>query len=242
MNIPGLAAGISDRTRLMLLSHPHNPVGRVWTEQELTELGHLCLDRQLLILSDEIHSDLVYKPARHRPLASLSHELACRTITFAAPSKTFNLAGLSTSYVIIPDEQLRQAYNREIDTAHLWLGNIFGAVALEAAYNQGEAWLEELLVYLSNNLDYLTGFIKEYIPEVQVINPEATYLVWLDMRQVKTGKLPLREFLITKARIGCNDGNTFGPGGEGFQRMNIACPLPVLKEALHRLRDAIKNK
>jgi len=242
MDIQDLSAKISDCTKLIVLSHPHNPVGRVWSEQELTLLGNLCFNRHILVLSDEIHSDLVFKPACHHSFASLNEDFSRNSITFASPSKTFNIAGLSTSFAIIPDEKLRENYVREFETSHLWLGNIFGSVALETGYNRGDTWLEELLAYLGSNLDFLVDFIKENIPIIRVVKPQGTYLVWLDMHKVDTGGLALREFLIRKARIGCNDGSTFGPGGEGFQRMNIACPRTVLKEALNRLRDAIKKQ
>lgn len=224
---------------LVLLSHPHNPVGRVWTQEELARLGEICLSRGITILSDEIHCDLVYPPSRHIPLASLSKELAGHTITFAAPSKTFNLAGLSTSFVIIPDPDLRKKFNRELETSHLWLGNLFGAIALEAAYTSGDQWLEELIKYLKANLEFLMDFISREIPSVRVIEPEATYLVWLDMRKIELGERSMKEFLVKEARLGFNDGTTFGPGGKGFQRINIACPRAVLEKALIQLRDAL---
>ena len=241
MDLKDLEEKLDDSTKLIMLSHPHNPVGRVWTAEELIELGIFCQEKDLIILSDEIHSDLIYPPVHHRPVASLNEQLCKRTITFAAASKTFNLAGLSTSIVIIPDERLRKLYSKELETSHLGMGNIFGSVALEAAYSLGDAWLDELMIYLKANLEYLKTFINEYIPGIKVIEPEATYLVWLDMKAVNTGDLTLSEFMVKQARLGFNDGPSFGEGGEGFQRINIACPRSVLIEALHRLRDAIKK-
>ncbi len=239
MNIEDLKEKVDEQTKLILLSHPHNPVGRVWTQEELAELGDFCISKGITILSDEIHSDLIYRPNRHIPMASINKGLLHHTITFAAPSKTFNLAGLSTSFVIIPDPALRHIFNRELDTSHLWLGNLFGSIALEAAYSSGDQWLDELMDYLKDNLEYLKSYIKDEIPSVKVTEPEATYLVWLDMRKIDLKGQTMKDFLVKEARLGFNDGASFGPGGEGFQRINIACPRSVLKKALGQLRDAL---
>jgi len=239
MDINDLKEKIDDQTKLMLLSHPHNPVGRLWTEKELAEIGEICISNGITILSDEIHSDLIFRPNRHIPMASINKDLLHQTLTFASPSKTFNLAGLSTSFVIIPDPALRQLFNRELETSHLWLGNLFGTVALEAAYSSGDRWLDELMDYLKDNLEFLKDFIAREIPSVKVTEPEATYLVWLDMREIDMKGQTMKDFLVTKARLGFNDGASFGPGGEGFQRINIACPRSVLEKALEQLRDAL---
>ena len=242
MNIKDLKEKVDKHTKLILLSHPHNPVGRVWTEEELTEIGEFCTSKGITILCDEIHSDLVYSPNRHIPMASINKELLQHTITFDAPSKTFNLAGLTTSFVIIPDSALRQLFNRELETSHLWLGNLFGSIALEAAYSSGDQWLDQLMNYLKDNLEFMKAFISGEIPSVKVIEPEATYLVWLDMRQISLKEQTMKDFLVKEARLGFNDGASFGPGGEGFQRINIACPRSVLEKALVQLRDALGSR
>jgi len=239
MDIEDLKERVDEQTKLILLSHPHNPVGRVWTDKELTVLGKFCLSKGITILCDEIHSDLIYHPNRHIPMASINNDLLHHTLTFAAPSKSFNLAGLSTSFVIIADPDQRKLYNNELETSHLWLGNLFGSVALEAAYSSGDQWLDELMDYLNNNLEFLKAFISREIPSVKVIEPEATYLVWLDMRQIGMKGQIMKDFLVKEARLGLNDGASFGPGGEGFQRINIACPRSVLEKALRQLRDAL---
>ncbi len=241
MDLDDLRKKISGDVKLILLSHPHNPVGRVWTEEELAGLASICMENNIIILSDEIHSDLVFEPHRHTPFSMLSEEIAARTITCVAASKTFNTAGLASSVVVIPDRALREKFRHEIDTGHLGMGNIFGTVALEAAYRQGEGWLEQLLAYLQENVNVLQHYIENRLPGIRWTPPEATYLAWLDMRKLGLKGKKLRQFMIEKAKIGCNDGPTFGTGGEGFQRLNFACPRPVLEQALNRLETAIGN-
>ena len=230
-----LASGV----RLILLSNPHNPVGRAWNREELIRLGNLCVKHKVIIVSDEIHSDLVLPGFTHIPVASLSEEIANNTITCMAPSKTFNLAGLSTSSVIITGKEKREQYNKFMERFHLGGGNVFGTIASEAAYTKGDHWLDSLLEYIDENFQYLDSYLKSSIPSVKLIPAEATYLAWLDFRELKIKGDNLKSFIINKARVGFNDGRIFRDGGEGFQRMNLACPKQVLKEALNRLEIAI---
>jgi cystathionine beta-lyase len=241
MDFDDLEKKADDKTRILLLCHPHNPVGRLWSRDELETLTDICVRKNILIVSDEIHSDLMLNGNKHIPLASLSQKAADISLTCIAPSKTFNLAGLSTSALIIPNETHKKTYEKMLDALHIGMGNLFGTISLEAAYNEGEEWLEELLGYLDKNLLLLNEFFRTRIPGVKVIQPEATYLVWLDFRCLGLNNKELKEFIIQKAGIGLNDGPSFGPGGEGFQRINIALPRVILQEALERLEKALKS-
>jgi cystathionine beta-lyase len=241
MDLEGLKNNLDPGVKLLLLSHPHNPVGRSWTPGELTRLAEVCLENNIIIVSDEIHSDLVFSPHTHTPLSTLGDEIAQKTITCVAPSKTFNLAGLSSSVVIIGNEELRSGFNHELQTGHLHMGNIFGSVAMEAAYLRGHEWLDQLMDYLGGNLDFLYRFTEEELQDIRISPVEATYLAWLDMRDLGLTNRGLREFMIHEARIGCIDGPVFGPGGAGFQRLNFACPRPILRRALIQLKEALSK-
>jgi len=241
MDLDNLERIIDRKTKLLLLCHPHNPVGRIWSPRELTDLGLICRKNGITIISDEIHSDLILPGFKHQPLVSLPDDFRDITITCVAPSKTFNLAGLSTSVVIIPDRSLRKKFSTEIEAAHLWLGNIFGNIALESAYTFGDHWLNQLMMYIQSNFELLDRFLKQHIPDIRLVSPEATYLAWLDMRDLPIHSSALKDFMIKKAGLGCNDGASFGIEGEGFQRMNIACPAAFLKKALYQLRAAVNN-
>jgi cystathionine beta-lyase len=227
--------------KLMLLCSPHNPVGRVWQRDELMRLGELCLNYNTLVVSDEIHCDLVYPGQRHIPFASLSEEFAQNSITCIAPSKTFNLAGLQTSVIILPNRELRNRYNRALKARGLYPENFFGVTAVEAAYNHGEEWLEQLLRYLQGNLDFLTSYIAEHISEIKVIKPEGTYLVWLHCRALGMDANRIKQWMYHEAKVALIEGSSFGKNGEGFLRMNIACPRSVLAEALARIRQAAEK-
>lgn len=226
--------------RVFILCHPHNPVGRLWNREELTQLLKICCENDVLIFSDEIHSDLILGENPHIPLLSLKNGLS-NIISFYAPSKTFNLAGLSTSFLIIPDKKLKNIYEEFLNSLHVNMGNIFGAVALETAYQEGEEWLKQLLDYLRSNLKFLINYIEKYIPEIIVIRPEATYLVWLDFTQFNLSDKNLKKLIIDEAGLGLNDGPGFGKVGSGFQRINIALPQNRLEKALKKLEKAIIN-
>jgi len=241
MDFADLEKRLDSRTKMLILCNPHNPVGRVWTRAELTRLGEICLAKHIIIVSDEIHADIVYPWAKHVPIASISDAFAQNTITCLAPSKTFNLAGLYASATIIPNPRWQAQFNHTLESlAHKSI-NVLGIVALEAAYRCGEAWLDQLLDYLRGNLDLAMEYIAARIPEIQVIRPEGTYLLWLDCRALGLAPVALKEFMLKQARVALNDGPTFGTQGEGFQRMNIACPRTVLAEALRRIEAAVNT-
>ena len=230
-----------DGAKVFLMSNPHNPSGRVYTREELTRIGELCMKHDVLILADEIHSDLVYEPHRHVHIAALDKAFADRTVTFIAPSKTFNIAGLSTSVAITTNDALRRRLRAEFDKLHVDQGNIFGAVALEAAYSHGDEWLRQLNSYNKGNIDYVCGFLKENIPSVRCTPPEGTYLMWLDFRQWPMSSEEVYRFLIDKAGLGLNDGLIFGEQGRGWMRMNIATQRSVVERAMDQLYEAYKQ-
>lgn len=242
MDFDDLDQKIGSKTKMMVISNPHNPGGSAWTKNELTELTRRCIEKNILILSDEIHSDLVFTPHVHTVTAGLSEDVADRTLTAIAPSKTFNLAGLSTSSVIISNPGLRKLFTKTMDSLHLGQGNIFGAVASEAAYNHGEEWLRQMLNYVKGNIGYIDNFLKKNLPSIRLIVPEATYLVWLDFRGLKMTQDEIKGLLLNKARLGLVDGRMFGPGGEGFWRMNVASPVSMIMEAMQRLEKAMNGK
>jgi cystathionine beta-lyase len=241
MDFDDLRKKIDNRTKMIIISNPHNPGGSVWTRDELTELTEICLEKKVLIISDEIHSDLVLPHYKHTVLADISEEFAKHTVTMMAPSKTFNLAGMATSSVIISDPDLRDTFNTMLERVHIGMGNIFGAVASEAAYTHGAAWRKQLLDYVQKNIDYVERFLQGNIPLVKIIKPESTYMIWLDFRELKLSDDELKNFIIHEAKLGFNDGPVFGPGGEGFQRMNVACPKALVEEAMQRLAKAINE-
>ena len=230
----------ASRVRMMIMCNPHNPVGRVWNREELTRVGEVVQKRNAIMVVDEIHCELLMKNATHIPFGSISREFELNSITCMAASKTFNLAGLEASIIIIPDKQKRRAFNEA--RAGIMSGvNTFGLIALEAAYNHGDEWLTQLLEYLQKNLDYLVDYFREKIPEILVVKPEGTYLVWLDCRGLGLDDVALRALMREKAKIGLDDGYLFGPGGSGFQRLNFACPRATLREALRRIEQAIRE-
>jgi len=236
---PGLVPA-SSRANMMIFCSPHNPVGRVWTKQELLKIGETIVKNNTIIISDEIHAEILFSGSTHTPFASISKEFEQCSLTCISPSKAFNLAGLSASAIIIPNPKLRKLFNRA-KNGIMPMINSFGLVSMEAAYTLGDQWLEACLQYLQDNLDFMCQFIQNKIPRVKFIKPEGTYLVWLDFRDLRMNNMELRNLIRKKAKLGLEDGFTFGPGGEGFQRMNIACPRSVLHEALERLESAINN-
>ena len=233
-----LKAKIDSDTKLLLLCNPQNPGGMVFTKDELTELATICLENNIMIISDEIHSDLIFKGHKHVPLASLSEEIAQNCMVSMAPSKTFNVAGFASSIVIIPNKTKFARYERVAGVGHLHMGNIFGTVAMEAAYSKGDEWLDQLLAYLWENYLFLEDFFKTNLPKVNVMKPEATYLIWLDFREYGMKNDALMKFTVENAKVGLNDGGRFGTGGDGWLRINIGCPRSILEEALNRLGKA----
>jgi cystathionine beta-lyase len=242
MDFDNLRVKIEPKVKMLILCNPHNPTGNAWKKEELAKLTDICIKHNIIILSDEIHSDLVYKGHLHSPTATLSPEASRNVITCMSPSKTFNLAGLSTSVVIISNENLRKKFNALIEKLHIGSGNIMGMVALEASYtSRGSEWLDRLINYLQNNVDLLINYLKQNTPKIKAIRPEATFLAWLDFRELQMNREQLKRFIITEAKLGLSDGPIFGEEGAGFQRMNIACPKKILLRALESLERAINN-
>jgi len=229
-------------TTLFILCSPHNPVGRVWSAEELTRVGEICLKHRVLVVADEIHADLIYKGVTFTPFAAISDAFADNTVVCTAPSKTFNLAGLHTANIIIPNTGLRRKYRHALIQCGMgkW-ANPFGVVACETAYREGAPWLAQVLAYIEDNLDYLQTFVDNHIPGIRTIRPEGTYLVWLDCRELGLDKWALKTLMMDKARIFPDEGFIFGPEGEGFERLNIACPRSILKDALARIQRAVST-
>ncbi|MBM3293900.1 MAG: putative C-S lyase [Candidatus Aminicenantes bacterium] len=227
------------RNRLLILCSPHNPVGRVWARDELERLADIVLARDLVVVSDEIHGDLVLPGRAHVPFASLSEAAAARTVTLIAPSKTFNLAGLSASAAAASNPGLLERLKREHRAAGLSLPNIFGTTAMETAYRRGADWLDALLTYLAENQDWAAGFLAERVPEIRLLRSEGTYLALLDCRALNLDQKALNEFFIREAKVYFSDGSLFGDELQGFERLNFACPRSVLAEALSRVERAV---
>lgn len=242
IDFEALENSIDEKTKLFLLCSPHNPVGRVWGEEELEKLGEICVKYDILILADEIHSDLIYKGHKHKPLASLSKELEERTITCYGPGKTFNMAGLSVSTVSIANAELRQKFIKAYKAVHFAEGTVFGHVGFEAAYKMGENWLEGLIEHLQGNIDYLDICLKEYMPSITMRKPEGTYLVWLDCRGLGLSYQGLKDFFFKEAKLGLSTGVNFGQEGEGFMRINLATPRSTVEEAVSRLHAAYEAR
>jgi cystathionine beta-lyase len=217
-------------------------VGRVWTREELARMGEICLRHNVLVVADEIHGDLIYRNVNFTPFAAIDAALAANAVVCTAPSKTFNLAGLHTSNIIIPDDRLRRRFQRTLNSCGMgkW-ANPFGVVACETAYREGEAWLDQVMTYIEANLDYLQDFIERRIPGIRVIRPEGTYLVWLDCRELNLDKWALKHLMMASARIFPDEGFIFGPEGDGFERFNIACPRSILEDALQRIQQAVET-
>jgi len=239
MDFDDLETRLRDGVKMMILCSPHNPVGRVWTAEELLRVTEICSKYGVLIISDEIHSDLIYKRYKHIPIASLPGTASDNIITCISPTKTFNMAGLASSFTFIPDRKMKKLFEKELERTGAGMNNIFGMIGGEAAFRYGEEWLEDLLAYLQGNLDLVLQFFEERVRSIRVIKPEGTYLVWLDCRELGMDVSALREFFIHQAGVGLNEGTTFGVDGAGFMRMNFACPRPVLLEGLKRIENAI---
>lgn len=239
MDYDDLEKKIDSKTKMLILCSPHNPVGRVWKEEELKRLADICMRNNILIVSDEIHFDIVYNGNKHVVFGSISDEVRDNCVVLTAPSKTFNIAGLQVSNVIISNDELRKKFRYELQKDHISSPNIFGGEALIAAYNESEEWLEELLKYLEGNRDFFLSYINERIPKLKAIKPEGTYLIWVDCNGLNMDPDEIRDFFINKCRLALNDGRTFGEEGKGFMRFNIGCPRSLLKEALERIEKGI---
>ena len=232
---------VQENIKLFILCNPHNPVGRVWNREELQYLGEICLRHHVIVVSDEIHNDFVYPGFEHTVFANVDPRFAEFTVTCTAPSKTFNLAGLQISNIFISNETLREAFQKEIYKTGYDEPNALGAVACEAAYRGGQEWLDQLRAYLLENLNFLRTYLQEKIPQIHLVEPEGTYLVWLDCSELGISGKELDQFIVEKAGLWLDGGAMFGPSGADFQRVNIACPRATLELALDKLKAAVDN-
>lgn len=227
--------------KVFILCNPHNPGGVVWNEEELQEVARICNDEGVLVFSDEIHADLTLPPYQHRPFASISEEARMNSVTFMSPSKAFNMPGLSASHAIIPNPKLCARFRKFMDACELDLGHAFAFLAVEAAYSNGTEWLEQCLSYIQGNVDYMDEYLKANAPKIKVIRPQASYLVWLDCREMNLSQEELNRFMVDKARLALNDGAMFGKEGEGFMRFNAGTPRSVIERAMNQLAEAYQK-
>lgn len=240
MDFEQLEQVIDDRCKLLILSSPHNPGGIVWSKETLIRLAEICARQGVLVISDEIHAEMAFPQYKHRPFASVSQEAADNSITFMAPSKTFNIAGIVTSYAIVPNEVIRKRFYSFLEAGEFNAGTIFAYTATIAAYTYGAEWLQQMRNYVMNNVRFVSDYLKYHIPSIKVYQPQASFLVWLDCRELRLPQEELVALFTKKAGLALNDGAMFGPGGEGFMRLNIGCPRSVLEQALDSLKKALK--
>ena len=230
-----------DGCRVLILCNPHNPGGRVWTEDELRRVADICHRRGVMVLSDEIHADLTLPGYRHHPFATVSPQAAAISLTFMAPSKAFNMPGLASSYAIAVDPGIRRRFQTFLEAGEFGEGHMLAYVGCAAAYREGEEWLGQLLAYLQGNIDFTEQFLKERIPAIGMIRPQASYLIFLDCRRLGLPQPELVNLFVDKAHLALNDGTMFGRGGEGFMRLNVGCPRSVLRRALEQLEEAVSH-
>ena len=232
---------ISHKVKLFVLCSPHNPVGRVWNKEELLKIGDICLKHKVIVVADEIHADFVYQGHQHQVFANLKTDYQEITVTCTAPSKTFNIAGLQVSNIFIANENLRKKFKQELKkTANADI-NVMGLIACQAAYSQGEDWLRQVKIYIAENLEYVKNFLRDNLPQVKLVEPEGTYLLWLDFRELNLTEEELEDLIINKAKLWVDGGTMFGTEGVGFQRINIACPQKILIQAFTQLKEALKQ-
>ena len=226
--------------KIFLLCSPHNPLGIVWTREELERMTRICFDNNVLFVSDEIHSDLICHGKKHIPTAMVSEEAASKVISCISGTKTFNLAGLQASTTVFPNKEYKEKFDKFWMAMDIHRNNAFSSVAMEVAFNEGEEWLEQLLVYLDGNFHFIKEYFEKNIPQIKPVMPDATYLVWLDCRGLNMDNETLRSFMIDKAGLGLNEGYTFGRSLTGYMRLNAACPRSILEKALKQLKDAVE--
>jgi cystathionine beta-lyase len=239
MDMEALKQQIDPSTKILILCNPHNPAGRVWTRQELVDVAEICYDNNVLVISDEIHADLAFEGHKHIPFASVSEKAAQNSITFMAPSKTFNIAGIVSSYSIVPNDKIRERFYKYLESSELEAGHIFAYTATQAAYDKGDDWLTEVKDYIWKNICYVDEYLKNNIPQIKAMLPDASFLVWLDCRELNLSQPDLEDLFVKKAELALNSGTIFGEGGEGFMRMNVGSPRSVLEKALLQLKEAI---
>lgn len=240
MDFDGLRRILAEnRCKMLILCNPHNPGGRAWSAGELAELAEICIEHGILVVSDEIHADMALPGFKHTPFASVSPQAEEISLTLMAPSKTFNIAGIVSSYAVIPNPVVREKYLAYLEPRELQQGTIFAFTATRAAYDECDEWLEQMLRYVQSNVDFVDEYLRTNIPEIKIIRPEASFLVWLDCRELRLSQPQLINLFTEKARLALNDGAMFGPGGEGFMRLNVGCPRSLLEKGLSQLKNAL---
>ena len=227
--------------KLFLFCHPHNPGGRVWTREELQKVATICAQNNVIVVADEIHADLTLPPYQHIPFATVSEEATQNSVVFASPSKAFNMAGLATSYAVIANPTLRRRFESYVEGNELAAGNVFAFNTVVAAYNKGEEWLQQMLIYVQGNVDEVIHYIEKYIPQLKVIVPQASYLVFIDFSALQLSQKEIVALCTDKAHLALNDGAIYGEEGKGYMRINLACPRSVVKQALIQLKEAVRS-
>ena len=240
MDFEGLEEVVDDTCRLLILSNPHNPAGICWSKGTLQRLAHFCYEHNIIVISDEIHSDMAIFGNKHIPFASVSDEAAQISITFGAPSKTFNIAGIVSSYAIVPNDSLRRRFYTWLDANELNDPPLFAPIATIAAYQQGEEWRKQMLGYVEENSRFVEDYCQKHLPKIHVWRPQASFLVWLDCRTLSLSHDELIDLFVNKAHLALNDGAMFGIGGDGFMRLNVGTPKTILKEALQQLQNTLQ--
>lgn len=228
--------------KLLILSNPHNPGGRVWTREELEQIAEICYESKTLVISDEIHADLTLPPYQHITFALVSEKARQNSLVFMSPSKAFNMPGLASSYCIIENKEICRCFQEYMEASELSEGHLFAYLSVAAAYSNGTEWLDQVLAYIQSNIDFTDAFLSEYIPDIKMIRPQASYLVFLDCRTLGLNQKELVDLFVDGAHLALNDGTMFGKEGEGFMRLNVACPRSVLEKALKQLKEACDNR
>lgn len=242
MDFENLEAVCDERCRMLILSNPHNPAGIVWSRETLERLAEFCHSRGIIVISDEIHCDMALFGNKHIPFASVSEKAAQCSITFGAPSKTFNIAGIVSSYAIVPDEKLRERFFRWLEASELSAAHLFAPIATMAAFNHGEEWRQQMISYIEGNIRFIEDFCAENLPQIKPLRPQASFLVWLDCRGLGLGHDDLIDLFVNKAGLALNDGEMFSPGGEGFMRLNVGTSRKILEQAMNRLQMTYPKK
>jgi len=242
MDFDNLAQVIDEKCKLLILANPHNPVGICWSKETLQKLAHFCKEHGIMVISDEIHCDMALYGNKHIPFASVSDEAAEISITFSAPSKTFNIAGIVSSWAVVPNDKLRKEFFSWLEASEFNEPHMFAPIATVAAFKNGEQWRQEMVKYIEGNIDFIINYCKENIPEIVPVRPQASYLVWLDCTALNLSHDALLDLFINKARLALNDGEMFGHEGHGFMRLNVGTQRAVLEKAMEQLKEAVKNR
>lgn len=241
MDFDNLEKVADEKCKVLILSNPHNPAGICWDRETLIKLAHFCATHDILVISDEIHCDMALYGNKHIPFATVSEEAAHCSITFSAPSKTFNIAGIVSSWAVVPDDSIRRKFFTWIKANEMEAPTLFAPIATIAAFREGEEWRQQMLRYVEGNIDFVVDYCREYIPQIRPLRPQASFLVWLDCRGLELNHEELQDLFVDKAHLALNDGEMFGPGGEGFMRLNIASPRSVIRQALEQLKAAVEQ-